>query len=127
MLIQTTSNYWKQCFLQIDSLKKALANKEAAKVASSLKMKENTPISERAKQMVERTPPRSRRLSIENTTNSKVTKSTNPDDRRVPKSPIPMQKMATEYVPIHLRRSSLEGPNLGKTKSGLKVRCHIER
>lgn len=114
-------------FLQIDSLKKALANKEAEKVASSLKMKENTPISERAKQMAERTPPRSRRLSIENTTNSKVTKSTNPDDRRVPKSPIPMQKMATEYVPIHHRRSSLEGPNLGKTKSGLKVRCHIER
>ncbi|KAK3159594.1 hypothetical protein QOZ80_1BG0048600 [Eleusine coracana subsp. coracana] len=54
---------------QVDTLKKALASKELEN--TSLKLKENTIRSERLKQL-DRTPPRSRRLSLENVTSGKA-------------------------------------------------------
>ncbi|GJN38268.1 hypothetical protein PR202_gb27296 [Eleusine coracana subsp. coracana] len=53
---------------QVDNLKKALASKELEN--TSLKLKENTIRSERLKQL-DRTPPRSRRLSLENVSSGK--------------------------------------------------------
>ncbi|XP_072982759.1 kinesin-like protein KIN-14A isoform X1 [Typha latifolia] len=99
---------------QIDSLKKALASKEAEKSMSSYKLKENTPISERSKQMTERTPPRPRRLSIENASNTKFGTATKLDDRKVLKSPISKSKFVSDYMPICDTLSNIQGPNSKK-------------
>ncbi|KAL6627067.1 hypothetical protein ACP70R_030793 [Stipagrostis hirtigluma subsp. patula] len=66
---------------QVATLKKALASKELEK--ASLKLKENTVTSERTKQLLDRTPPRSRRLSLENASSCK----TRMPERKIPKSP----------------------------------------
>lgn len=59
--------------IQIDNLKKALAIKETERVPFSSKMKENVPTMESSsKQAAERTPPRSRRLSLETPTYTKI-------------------------------------------------------
>ncbi|KAL5745631.1 hypothetical protein ACOSP7_026777 [Xanthoceras sorbifolium] len=73
---------------QIDSLKKALANKEAQK-----------PIA-----MTERTPPRARRLSIEHGSTIKTEKVLNSEIKRGTKTP---------SVSTRARRLSLEGPRFG--------------
>ncbi|KAI3471611.1 hypothetical protein Pfo_028261 [Paulownia fortunei] len=67
---------------QIESLKKALGNKEA-QTPLTKKMKEaaRTPF-EKPKQMTERTPPRTRRLSIENGNTMALERSINYDDKR---------------------------------------------
>ncbi|TVU23081.1 hypothetical protein EJB05_32817 [Eragrostis curvula] len=66
---------------QVDILKKALASKELEN--TSLKLKENAITSERSKQLPDRTPPRSRRLSLENGSSGKARM----PDRKMPKSP----------------------------------------
>ncbi|WVZ72497.1 hypothetical protein U9M48_020946 [Paspalum notatum var. saurae] len=55
---------------QVDTLKKALASKELER--TSHKLKENSIPSERTKQVLDRTPPRSRRLSLENASSAKA-------------------------------------------------------
>ncbi|KAJ1282383.1 hypothetical protein BS78_03G047600 [Paspalum vaginatum] len=55
---------------QVDTLKKALASKELEK--TSHKLKENSIPSERTKQVLDRTTPRSRRLSLENASSAKA-------------------------------------------------------
>ncbi|KAJ3686942.1 hypothetical protein LUZ61_016106 [Rhynchospora tenuis] len=58
---------------QIESLKKALAKKETERIPFSSKMKENVPtIDSSYKQDTGRTPPRSRRFSLETPTNTKI-------------------------------------------------------
>jgi hypothetical protein len=54
----------KLAFLQVDTLKKALASKELEK--TTLKVKGSATTSERTKQVLDCTPPRPRRLSLEN-------------------------------------------------------------
>ncbi|KAL3533752.1 hypothetical protein ACH5RR_007273 [Cinchona calisaya] len=83
---------------QIESLRKALANKET-----------HTPQRNKPKEVVrtpftERTPPRTRRLSIENCSAIKVEK-VNLDDRKGPKTPVTQARS---------RRLSLEGPRYSK-------------
>ena len=71
----------KLAFLQVDTLKKALASKELEK--SSLKLKENATTSERTKQVLDRTPPRPQRLSLENASSDKARM----PERKILKSP----------------------------------------
>ncbi|KAL6141392.1 hypothetical protein ACLB2K_059680 [Fragaria x ananassa] len=88
---------------QIESLKKALANKEAQGIQFN-KMGDKPGV------MTERTPQRSRRLSIENCSTAKTEKARNPEDRKGSKSPLPTR----------LRRLSLEGPRSVK-KDSLRI------
>ncbi|OMO71404.1 hypothetical protein CCACVL1_18234 [Corchorus capsularis] len=84
---------------QIENLKKALANKEAQGTLS-YKIKEPKSPFEKQKATMERTPPRTRRLSIENGSSTmKSEKATNLEDRRGPKTP---------SGPTRARRLSLE-------------------
>ncbi|EXC18225.1 hypothetical protein L484_003410 [Morus notabilis] len=89
---------------QIESLKKALANKEAQNVQLNKTC-------EKPRAIMERTPPRPRRLSIENCGAVKNEKEMNPDDRKGSKTP---------SVPNRSRRSSLEGPRSFK-KDNLEI------
>ncbi|KAF3332866.1 kinesin-4 [Carex littledalei] len=67
------SNEMRDLKNQIDNLKKALAIKETERVPFSSKMKENVPTMESSsKQAAERTPPRSRRFSLETPTYTKI-------------------------------------------------------
>ncbi|XP_050382537.1 kinesin-like protein KIN-14L [Argentina anserina] len=93
---------------QIESLKKALANKEAQGVQFNKTWDKLGAVSER-------TPQRSRRLSIESCSTTKTEKSRNPEDRKGAKSPLP----------IRLRRLSLEGPKSVK-KDCLRVSHDVE-
>ncbi|KAK9026549.1 hypothetical protein V6N11_039386 [Hibiscus sabdariffa] len=68
---------------QIENLKKALANKEAPSTPS-YKIKESKSPFEKQRETIERTPPRTRRLSIENGSGMKAM---NVEDRRRPKTP----------------------------------------
>ncbi|KAK6149135.1 hypothetical protein DH2020_016660 [Rehmannia glutinosa] len=90
---------------QIESLKKALGSREAqTPPAKKLKGSAKTPI-EKPKQVTERTPPRPRRLSIENGT----TMSINNDDRKGAKTPsIIKPKHLAERTPPRSRRLSIE-------------------
>ncbi|KAF0917634.1 hypothetical protein E2562_020994 [Oryza meyeriana var. granulata] len=96
------SNEIKELKEQVDSLKRALATKELEK--SSLKLKENTVVRERAKQVPEHTPPRPRRLSLENTG---IGKGSIPD-RKGPKSPLSVIKLNRDHATIH---DSIDGFN----------------
>ncbi|GMP86762.1 hypothetical protein CsSME_00039424 [Camellia sinensis var. sinensis] len=85
---------------QIESLKKALANKEA-RTAQPTKPKEpRSPFEKPPHAMTERTPPRSQRLSIENSNKTEMKRAINSVDKRGPKSP---------SMPTRSRRLSLEG------------------
>ncbi|KAK9289316.1 hypothetical protein L1049_007471 [Liquidambar formosana] len=88
---------------QIESLKKAVANKEAQSVKLN-KPKEPRSPSEKPK-ATERTPPRTRRLSIENCNTMKTEKAMNFDERK---------ELKTPPVPTRARRLSLEGQKSGK-------------
>ncbi|XP_004306197.1 PREDICTED: kinesin-4-like [Fragaria vesca subsp. vesca] len=88
---------------QIESLKKALANKEAQGIQFNK-------TGDKPGVMTERTPQRSRRLSIENCSTAKTEKARNPEDRKGSKSPLPTR----------LRRLSLEGPRSVK-KDSLRI------
>ncbi|XP_062117757.1 kinesin-like protein KIN-14L [Humulus lupulus] len=78
---------------QVENLKKALANKEAH---SSVQLNRTC---EKPRPMMEKTPPRLRRLSIENSVTSKNEMST--ESRK---------GFRTPSIPNRLRRTSLEGP-----------------
>ena len=83
-----------------------MANKEASTL--SYKIKEPKSPFGKQKATIEKTPPRTRRLSIENGSNMKSL-----EDRRGPKTP---------SVPTRARRLSLEGPRNGKKdNSQIKV------
>ncbi|PON53900.1 Kinesin-like protein [Parasponia andersonii] len=89
---------------QIESLKKALANKEA----QSIQLNKTC---EKPRAMMDRTPPRPRRLSIENYVPSKNEKEMTVEGRKGFKTP---------SLPNRSRRSSLEGPRLFK-KDNLEI------
>ncbi|KAK0597695.1 hypothetical protein LWI29_027780 [Acer saccharum] len=95
------SNEVLQLKQQIDSLKKALANKEA---------------------MTERTPPRTRRLSIENGNSTMKTENGNSTMKteKVLNSEI-KRGTKTPSVPTRARRLSLEGPRFGM-KDNIQVK-----
>ncbi|XP_040385069.1 kinesin-like protein KIN-14A [Oryza brachyantha] len=99
------SNEIRELKEQVDSLKRTLATKELEK--SSLKLKENTVVRERAKQVPERTPPRPRRLSLENTG---IGKGSIPD-RRGPKSPLSLIKLNRDHATICDKECSIDGFN----------------
>ncbi|URE35527.1 KISc [Musa troglodytarum] len=92
---------------QIDNLKKALMIKEE-KFVHPYKLKENTPVSERSKQMTDHTPLCPRRLSIENGSVPKAGTTANPDSK-VLKSPVSRLKYTTDGTPTCNRRLSSEG------------------
>ncbi|GMP86785.1 hypothetical protein CsSME_00039432 [Camellia sinensis var. sinensis] len=85
---------------QIESLKKALANKEARTVQPTKPKEPRSPLEKPPHAMTERTPPRSQRLSIENSNKTEMKRAINSVDKRGPKSP---------SMPTHSRRLSLEG------------------
>ncbi|KAL8489514.1 hypothetical protein ACS0TY_025431 [Phlomoides rotata] len=99
---------------QIESLKKALGNKEAQTPppATRKKMKEaaRTPL-EKPKQTTERTPPPSRRLSIESGTYRKGVKTPS-------LKPLEKPKETTERTPPPSRRLSIEN---GTDRKGVKT------
>ncbi|CAK7342632.1 unnamed protein product [Dovyalis caffra] len=84
---------------QVENLKKALASKETQNKMKDLRSPRGIP-----KVMPDRTPPRARRLSIENRSNMKSEKVTNTEDRKASKTP---------SAPTRSRRLSLEGPRYG--------------
>ncbi|KAL7169049.1 hypothetical protein ACSBR2_034140 [Camellia fascicularis] len=86
---------------QIESLKKALANKEAQTVRPTKPKEPRSPLEKPPHAMTERTPPRSQRLSIENCNTTEMKRAINSVDKREPKSP---------SMPTRSRRLSLEGP-----------------
>ncbi|KAF8396181.1 hypothetical protein HHK36_017794 [Tetracentron sinense] len=98
---------------QVESLKKALASKEAQNVQLNKAREPRSPC-EKPKTVIERTPPRPRRLSIESSSIVKTDKVVNPDNRRGSKTPAVKAKLRTEGTPTHSRRLSLEGPKYGK-------------
>nr|XP_019707218.1 kinesin-like protein KIN-14A [Elaeis guineensis] len=123
---------------QMDSLKKALAIKEAEKAMPSQKMKENSPDLDRSKQITEQNPPSARRLSIENPTapknpprarrlsmeNPTAPKNgtvNNPDGRKMLKSPISALKLPTDYAPIYNRRLSSDSSMREKKQEEFKT------
>jgi kinesin family protein C2/C3 len=81
-----------------------LASKEAKNVQFN-KLKDPRSPCEIPKVMPERTPPRARRLSIENGSSRKSEKITNTEDRKASKTP---------SVPTRSKRLSLEGPKYDK-------------
>ncbi|XP_020273059.1 kinesin-like protein KIN-14A isoform X1 [Asparagus officinalis] len=85
---------------EIDNLKKAIACKEG----------------ERSKHTTEITPPRSRKLSIENSVVRKSAIAATLDDKKSLKSPLPRPKLGAENGPIRSRRLSLEGSLHGKNQ-----------
>ncbi|XP_058077418.1 kinesin-like protein KIN-14L [Magnolia sinica] len=106
---------------EIEGLKKALARKEGETTFSSYKPKElRSPIGN-SNLKSDRTPPRPRRLSIENPSIVKSVLLANSEDKKVSKS-FSKLKIRTERSPTRLRRLSLEGPNSGK-----KIRFPIKK
>ncbi|KAK7840814.1 kinesin-like protein kin-14l [Quercus suber] len=87
---------------QIESLKKALTRKETQNMQFS-KIKEPRSPTEKPKAVPERTPPRPRRLSIENCSATKTEKAMNNEDRK-----------GTPSIPTRSRRLSSEGPKYAK-------------
>ncbi|KAF9592793.1 hypothetical protein IFM89_017363 [Coptis chinensis] len=87
----------------VETLKKALSSKEG----QILKSPRDTV------KMSMRTPPRPRRLSIENSA-VKTEKVVNLDNRKVSKTSVVEEKFRVEDIPSRPRRLSLEGPNYGK-------------
>uniref|UniRef100_A0A2N9IG06 Kinesin motor domain-containing protein n=1 Tax=Fagus sylvatica TaxID=28930 RepID=A0A2N9IG06_FAGSY len=96
---------------QIESLKKALTKKEAQSMQFQFsKIKEPKSPCEKPKAVPERTPPRSRRLSIENCSATKTEKVMNTEDRK-----------GTSSIPTRSRRLSLECPRYAK-KDNLQIK-----
>ncbi|KAK4485449.1 hypothetical protein RD792_008090 [Penstemon davidsonii] len=96
---------------QIESLKRALAYKEVqTPQTKSLKESAKTPVG-KPKLMTDKTPPRPRRLSIENGTTMQMDRSINYDNKRVAKSPVEKPKQMTEKTPPRPRRLSMENGN----------------
>ncbi|KAJ0978803.1 hypothetical protein J5N97_014277 [Dioscorea zingiberensis] len=100
---------------EIESLKKALSRKEVEKPVPSYKMKENRPILEMQNHNV-RTPPRSRRLSIESVTVQMVGSKKNPTDTEVHRS---LSQIV--HTPTLSIRSSMDGNGVLKIASMTKA------
>ncbi|KAE8734380.1 Kinesin heavy chain, putative isoform 4 [Hibiscus syriacus] len=99
---------------QIENLKKALANKEAPSTPS-YKIKEPKSPFGKQRATMERTPPRIRRLSIENGSSTmKSEKAMNVEDRRGPKTPSTLTRV---------RRLSSEG----KDNSQIKLPADVSK
>lgn len=94
-------------FFQIENLKKALGTEEWNNVSNSGAKEIKSPFS-RPIATTERTPPRLRRLSIENCSNTKA----NLEDRKGIKSPLASRRA---------QRLSLEGPKSYKNEENSKV------
>ncbi|PIA48351.1 hypothetical protein AQUCO_01400749v1 [Aquilegia coerulea] len=88
---------------QVETLKKAL----------SCKANEVKSPREKVKPMSDRTPPRPRRLSIENSI-VKIDKSVNPDNKKVMKTPFVEDKLRSDGISGRPRRLSLEVPKYEK-------------
>jgi kinesin family protein C2/C3 len=95
--------------LQIESLKKALANKEAQSIQFNKTKEPKSPYG-KPRVVTERTPPRPRRLSIENCGTMKSENAMNIEDKK-----------GTHSVPTRSRRLSLEGPRYIK-KDNLQIK-----
>ncbi|XP_062188547.1 kinesin-like protein KIN-14A [Phragmites australis] len=88
---------------QVDTLKKALASKELEK--TSLKLKENTITSERTKKLLDHTPPRSQRLSLENASSGKARM----PEGKTPKSPSSTMSFTEDQGVTHDKECSSVG------------------
>lgn len=95
--------------MQIESLKRALANKEAQSMQFNKTKEPKSPFG-KPRVVTERTPPRPRRLSIENCGTMKTENTMNIEDRK-----------GTPSVPTRSRRLSLEGPRYVK-KDSLQIK-----
>ncbi|KAL3819778.1 hypothetical protein ACJIZ3_005683 [Penstemon smallii] len=96
---------------QIESLKSALAYKEVqTPQTKSLKESAKTPVG-KPKLMTDKTPPRPRRLSIENGSTMQMDRSINYDNKRVAKTPVEKPKQMTDKTPPRPRRLSIENGN----------------
>ncbi|GMJ02366.1 hypothetical protein like AT3G10310 [Hibiscus trionum] len=98
---------------QIENLKKAVANKEAPSTPS-YKIKEPKSPFDKQRATIERTPPRMRRLSIENGSTMKSEKAMIVEDRRGPKTPSTLNRV---------RRLSSEG----KDNSQIKLSADVSK
>lgn len=94
---------------QIESLKKAVAKKEAQ---SSQIDKTNEP-----KLRMEQTPPGLRKLSIESSGSINTEKTRNLEDKKESKTPCVKSRPRTEQTPAPIRRLSLEGPKCSNNGS----------
>ncbi|KAL0453120.1 UNVERIFIED_CONTAM: Kinesin-like protein KIN-14L [Sesamum latifolium] len=110
---------------QIESLKKALGDKEVqTPLTRKTKEAARTP-SEKLKTMTERTPPRPRRLSIENGKTMALERSTNYDDKRGAKTPSVKPKQFTEKTPPpRSRRLSIENVTTAPVERSIN---HIDK
>ncbi|KAJ4847412.1 hypothetical protein Tsubulata_016686 [Turnera subulata] len=123
---------------QVENLRKALASKEAQHAQHSKVKEPPSSPSEKFKAMAERTPPRIRRLSIENGSNMKFEKPKAIPERTPPRlrrlsiengSSTKPEKMNAEdrkglktpSVPSRSRRLSLEGPRYGVKKDNFRT------
>ncbi|XP_028100274.1 kinesin-like protein KIN-14L isoform X2 [Camellia sinensis] len=80
---------------QIESLKKALANKEAQTVRPTKSKEPRSPLEKPPHARTERTPPRSQRLSIENSNKTEMKRAINSVDKRGPKDPVQIKLSET--------------------------------
>ncbi|KAG6414130.1 hypothetical protein SASPL_126848 [Salvia splendens] len=91
----------KESSSEIESLKRALDDKE-------IRTPPMKKVTESARPTTERTPPRVRRLSIENGSNTALEKPMNYDDRRAAKTPSAKPKQTEQTPPPKSRRLSIE-------------------
>ncbi|WOK96044.1 kinesin-4 isoform X2 [Canna indica] len=107
---------------QIDNLKKALTIKEGERVVQQHKIRESEPTLERSNQMMDRTPTRPRRLSIENGSAPKTERAASIDDRKIVKSPISRLKYTTENnMASRPRRLSIETGCVSKSGTATNI------
>lgn len=93
---------------QIESLKKALGSKENLTPPTKKMMDAVRATSEKPMYTTERTPPRIRRLSIENGSSMALERSTNYADRKAVKTPSAKPKQTERTPPPRARRLSIE-------------------
>ncbi|KAJ6700022.1 KINESIN-LIKE PROTEIN KIN-14L [Salix purpurea] len=101
---------------QVENLKKAMAGKEGKNVQSN-KMKDPRSPCEMPKVMPERTPPRARRLSIENGSSRKSEKITNTEDRKASKTPSDAEAVSKPFGHSAGGSSTVEVYRLNSTRS----------
>ncbi|CAO2204992.1 unnamed protein product [Urochloa humidicola] len=98
---------------QVDTLKKALASKEFEK--TSLKLKGNATATERTKQALDHTPPRSRRLSLENASSGKARM----PERKTSKTPCSSMSFTRDRSTTHDKECSTDGFQHAKRNNSL--------
>ncbi|XP_043723345.1 kinesin-like protein KIN-14L [Telopea speciosissima] len=103
---------------QVESLKKALARKEAQDMQFE-KAKELRSHCEKPK-VPEYTPPRNRRLSTESSNIAKAEKVMNQENRKGSKTPVVKVKLRTERTPTRSQGLSLEGPKYNKDQMQIR-------